>query len=186
MTIIYHQITVDFLSLFWGECRVGYFQGPTLVFWAQVELDKSTWQVALVKLTCHPHAPAPLKSLEKWQLVKSTCQVNLKGDPPKITSASCPKHPRGVLGGGVRWRSWPKKRVKIDHFLNFSCTLPRGSVQGKKTLGLGFKTSSTRVIEGGMRHRQVHVFELCRLFFSHREGDYIQWGKQSYYRPAKG
>ena len=67
-----------------------------------MELDKSTWQVALasVKLTCHPCLRPLFKSLDTWQLVKSTCQVNLHGDPPKITPASCPKNPpRGVLGG---------------------------------------------------------------------------------------
>jgi len=69
--------------------------------WAQVELDKSTWQVALVKLTCHIRLRPLFKSLDKWQLVKSSCRVNLHGDPPKITPASCPKNPpRGVLRGG--------------------------------------------------------------------------------------
>ena len=66
-----------------------------------MKLDKSIWQVVLVKLTCHPRLQPLFKSLDKWQLVKSTCQVNLQGDPPKITFASCPKNsPRGVLGGG--------------------------------------------------------------------------------------
>ena len=77
--------------------------------WAQVEHDKSTWQVALFKLTSHPKRKKernprlrPLfKSLDKWHLVKSTRQVNLNGDPPKITPASCPKNPpRGIFGGG--------------------------------------------------------------------------------------
>ena len=39
----------------------------------------------------------------------------------------------------------------------------------------GGQTSSVRAIEGGMRHRQLHVFELCQLSFSPREGDYIDW-----------
>jgi len=41
--------------------------------------------------------------------------------------------------------------------------------------GGGGQTSSVRAIEGGMRHRQLHVFELCQLSFSPREGDYIDW-----------
>ena len=106
---------------------------------------QSTWQVALVKLTCPPRLWPLFKSLDKWQLVKSTCRVNLKGDHPKITSASCPKNPpRGVLGGGslffcfrihtasapitsgthtnggavmiVRSQSWPKQRSKSITF----------------------------------------------------------------------
>ena len=75
--------------------------GSYTCFWSQVELDKSTWQVVLVKFTCHPRLRPLFKSLDKGQLVKSTCQVNLQGDPPKITFASCPENPlRGVLGGG--------------------------------------------------------------------------------------
>jgi len=78
--------------------------------WAQMELDKSTLQVALVKLICHPRLWPLFKSPDEWQLVKSTCQVNLQGNPPKITLASCPKiPPRGVLGGGGRSRSCQKK-----------------------------------------------------------------------------
>jgi len=66
-------------------------QGPTLAFWAKAERDKSkSWQVALVKLTCHPRLRSLFKSIDKWQLVKPTCQVNSKGGPPQITSASCP------------------------------------------------------------------------------------------------
>jgi len=42
--------------------------------WAQVELDKSTWQVAPVKLTCHPRSPpAPLQIT--WQV--TAYRVNL-------------------------------------------------------------------------------------------------------------
>jgi len=63
------------------------------------------------------------KSLDKWQLVKSIGQVNLQGDPPKVTFASCPKNPpRGVLGGG-QVTVMAKKKVKIDYLfivLNFS------------------------------------------------------------------
>jgi len=122
-----------------------------------------TWQVALVKLTCHPRLRPFFQSLDKWQLVKSSCQVNLKGDPPKITYAICLKDPpqeehvsfvtqlihvwdmtpvRDMpqcetrlmyetwpmcetcltphVGGGSGHGHWPKKKVKIDHFLFFS------------------------------------------------------------------
>ena len=84
-----------------------------------MELDKSIWQVALVKLTCHPRLRPLFKSLDKWQLVKSTCQVNLRGDPPKITPASCPKTPPwGALGEGSG-HGHGQKKVKIDHFFYF-------------------------------------------------------------------
>ena len=97
------------------------FQGPTLVFSAQVEFDKSTWQVALVKLTCHPRLRPLFNSLDKWQLVKSTCQVNLKDDTPKITSARSPKNlsPRGTWGGWVRSQSWPKKTITFLFFWKY-------------------------------------------------------------------
>jgi len=49
------------------------FPGSCTCVWAQVELDKSTWQVALVKLICRPRLRPLFKSLDKWQLVKSTC-----------------------------------------------------------------------------------------------------------------
>jgi hypothetical protein len=64
----------------WTFSHVG-SSGSYTVFWAQVELDKSTWQVALVKLTCHPRFRPLFKSIDKWQLVKSSGQVSLKGDP---------------------------------------------------------------------------------------------------------
>jgi len=61
-----------------------------------------TWQVALVELTCRVNlSPSPLASLQiTWQV--TACQVNLKGDPPKITCASCPKKPLQGSGGGVQ------------------------------------------------------------------------------------
>ena len=103
-------------KVFWDRSER---QGPTLVLWAQVELDKSTLQVALVKLTCHPRLWPLFKSLDKWQIVKSDCQVHLKGNPPKITSASCPKNSsRGVLGREVTVMA--KKKVKIIHFFFWS------------------------------------------------------------------
>jgi len=95
------------------------YPGSYTCVWAQVELDKSTWQVALVKFTCHPRLWLLFKSLDKWQLVKATCQVNLQGDPPKITFASCPKNPlRGVLGG-VSGHSHGQKKCQSDLIFYF-------------------------------------------------------------------
>ena len=108
---------------------LGKWQGPTLGVWAQVELDKSTWQVVLVKLTCYPRLRPLFKSLDKWQLVKSTCQVNLHGDTPKITPVSCPKNsPRGVLSGRSG-QGQAQKKVKISHFLIFFAQIFFGHTQ---------------------------------------------------------
>ena len=65
------------------ESILNIVQGPTVVFWAQLELTS-----CLVKMTCHPRLRPVFRSLDKWHWA---CQVNLKGDPPKITCASCLK-----------------------------------------------------------------------------------------------
>jgi len=62
----------------------------------QVNLTSCAYQVDL-----SPSSPASFKSLDKWQLIKSTCQVTLKGDPPEITRANCLKtNPKGPVGEG--------------------------------------------------------------------------------------
>ena len=93
-------------TILWGDSFPGSYTCVLSTMYTQVELDRSTWQIARVELTCHPRLRSLFKPLDRWQFVKSTCQVNLKGDPPKITSASCPDNPppRGP-GGGVRSRS---------------------------------------------------------------------------------
>jgi len=60
---------------------------------------------------------SPLIPLQiTWQV--TACQVNLSGDPSKITCASCLKtRPQGGGGGS---QSWPKRKFKIYHFLIFS------------------------------------------------------------------
>jgi len=74
-----------------------------------------TWQVALVKLTCHPRIRPLSKSLDEWLLVKSTCQVTLL----KSHAQAVPNPPPGVQGGeAVTFMD--KKRVKIEHLFIFS------------------------------------------------------------------
>jgi len=92
----------------------------TCVF-PQVELDKWTWQVALVKLTRHPRLWPLFKSLDKWQLVtlgqlvKSTCVVTpLKSNPQAVPRT----HPEGYWGRG-QVTVMAQKRVKIDRFFIF-------------------------------------------------------------------
>jgi len=88
-----------------------------LCFGHKWNLSSQTWQVVLVKLTCHPRLRTLFKSLDKWQLAKSTCQVNLRGDTPKFTWTSCLKNiPEGSWGVGVRSRSWPQKGSKSITF----------------------------------------------------------------------
>jgi len=104
---------------FWtiGE-QSAVIQGPTLVFWAQVELDKWNLTICACHVDLSPSTPASFKSIDKWQLVKLNRQFNLRGEPPKITCASCPKNPsQGSRGGQVTVMA--KKMVKIDHFWIF-------------------------------------------------------------------
>jgi len=78
------------------------------------------WTSCACQVDLSPSPPAPLQITWQVTACKSTCQVHLRGDPPKITPASCSKNPPwGELRGGVRSRSWPKKKVKIDRFLIF-------------------------------------------------------------------
>jgi len=55
-----------------------------------------------------------------------------------------------------------------------SNTRNTASTRSGDTGGKG-QTTLVRVNEGGRRNRWVHIFEVCRLFFSLREGDYIDW-----------
>ena len=87
------------------------FQGPALVFWAQVELDKSNLTSCACRLDLTPSLRVSLQIT--WHV--TACQVNLKGDPPKITCASCLKNPPtgpGAPGGG----QVTVMAIKNDHF----------------------------------------------------------------------
>ena len=76
-------------------------------------LTTSIWQVALVKLTCHPRLRPPFKSLDKWQLVKSTCQVT----PLKLHAQAVRRTlPRGTGGGCQATVMVQKKGQNISPF----------------------------------------------------------------------
>jgi len=110
-------------------------------FFPSFFLDKSTWQVALVKLTCHPRLRLLFKSLDKWQLVKSTCQVNLKVDLPKITSARCPRTPpKGYWGGSGHGHGQQNGHIFLPNFFRKNGVLGiilRCSPPREATLRLG-------------------------------------------------
>jgi len=79
-------------------------------------LTTSIWQVALVKLTCHPRLRPPFKSLDKWQLVKSTCQVT----PLKLHAQAVRRTlPRGTGGGCQVTVMVQKKGSKYITFKSF-------------------------------------------------------------------
>ena len=87
-----------------------------------VELDKSNCQVAFVKWSAHTLLRSLLKSLDKGQYVKSTCQVNLKGDPYQILRWSTSQEsPQRGTRKKVRSRSWQKRKSKL---ITFGCFLP--------------------------------------------------------------
>ena len=94
----------------WNIIRKEEFPGSYTCFLC----TSGNWQVALVKLTCHPRLRPLFKSLDKWQLVKSTCQVNFKGNPLKSTCASC-------LALAL-WRQSIQKRKFLEFFAMFSTT----------------------------------------------------------------
>jgi len=97
--------------------------GSYTCVWAQVELDKSTWQVELVKLTCHPRLRLFSKTIDKWHLVKSTCQVNLSSQlawwtPWNQTNKLSQEPPPEEYQGGGKVTVMAKF-FEIDHFFPF-------------------------------------------------------------------
>jgi len=103
-----YGITYSRLRWFWIPIKT--ISGPG--FYTSVLGTSGTWQVALVKFTCHPRLRPLFKSLYNWQLVKSTWKVT----PQKLHAQADWRTPARVLGGGARSRSRPKKRSKLITF----------------------------------------------------------------------